>query len=581
VIKKTIIRRKQKPIPTLPDSIHPVLKRVYAGRDIASMDDLDYSLGNLLPFGLLGNIESATTLLKSMIEQGKRIVIVADYDADGATACALAMRGLKAMGAHDVQYIVPDRFEHGYGLSPEVVELAADLQPDLIVTVDNGISSVEGVSLARNMGIEVMITDHHLPGPVLPEASVIVNPNLTDDTFPSKSLAGVGVMFYVLAALRASLRLQDWFERQNLLEPNLAHFLDLVALGTVADVVPLDFNNRIFVAQGLERIRHGRCAKGISALLTVAKRPPEKITSSDLGFAVGPRLNAAGRLSDMRLGIECLICDGQLKALEMATRLDQLNQERRSIQGDMESEALEAIELIDLHSTESLPYGMCLYQDNWHQGVVGVLASKIKEKTHRPVIAFAKENDEMLKGSARSIRKVHIRDAIEAIATAHPGLIEKYGGHAMAAGLSLKQDNYEEFCDLFDEEIKRHIEKNGFDSQLNSDGALAFDDLTVELAEQISQAGPWGQGFPEPQFDGKFKILESRIVGNAHLKLKLSVNNDENRPIEAIAFNTTDEHWPGGYEQVETLYRLNVNKYRGSSTLQLILEHIEPVVSRG
>jgi single-stranded-DNA-specific exonuclease len=577
LIKKTIIRRQRETSGSLPDNIHPVLKRVYSGRGVTSIDDLDYSLSNLLPFTSLKNIDSAATLLTSALEQQKRIVIVADYDADGATACALAIRGLCAMGAKDVHYIVPDRFEHGYGLSPEIVELAADLDPDLIVTVDNGISSVEGVALARSKAIDVLITDHHLPGPVLPEASVIVNPNLADDAFPSKSLAGVGVMFYVLAALRARLRELDWFEKQGLKETNLAQFLDLVALGTVADVVTLDLNNRIFVAQGLERIRHGQCAKGISALLLVAKRLAENITSSDLGFAVGPRLNAAGRLTDMRLGIECLICDDQSKALQMATRLNNLNLERREIQEGMESEALAAIEAMDLQTNESLPYGMCLYQENWHQGVIGVLASKIKEKTHRPVIAFAKENDEMLKGSARSIRDVHIRDAIEAISTAHPGLVLKYGGHAMAAGLTLRRDKYDEFCDLFNREIERHIKIKGFDSELKSDGELAPDELTLELAEQFKQAGPWGQGFPEPQFDGKFRILESRIVGDKHLKLKLFID-DAARAIDAIAFNTTDEHWPGDYDEVQALYRLDVNEYRGRRSPQLIVELIEPLI---
>jgi single-stranded-DNA-specific exonuclease len=577
VIKKTIIRRNQKSILDLPASTHPVLQRVYAGRNIASAQELDYSLLKLLPFNLLSNIEEAATFLKAAIEQQKRIVIVADYDADGATACALAMRGLKSMGAKDVQFIVPDRFQHGYGLSPEIVELAAELRPDLLITVDNGISSIEGVALARSKAIEVLITDHHLPGPELPDANVIVNPNLSNDSFPSKSLAGVGVMFYVLAALRASLRETDWFKQQQLPEPRLADFLDLVALGTVADVVPLDHNNRILVAQGLERIRQGHCARGITALLTVAKRLPELIISSDLGFAIGPRLNAAGRLTDMRLGIECLICDDQSKALQMATQLDQLNLERREIQADMENEALADIDLLDLQSSETMPYGICLYQEHWHQGVIGVLASKIKEKTHRPVIAFARESDELLKGSARSIRNIHIRDAIEAIATAQPGLVLKYGGHAMAAGLSLRQDCFEKFCELFDEEIRRHIEVSGFDSELVSDGELRAADCTVELAEQFRQAGPWGQGFPEPQFDGKFKILASRIVAGKHLKLQLC-QEDENLAIDAIAFNTTDESWPRDYDEVEAFYRLDINEYRGKRTAQLIVEHIEPVM---
>ncbi|MBT7952066.1 MAG: single-stranded-DNA-specific exonuclease RecJ [Gammaproteobacteria bacterium] len=576
MLKKNIIRRKQKNTIKFPDTTHPALMKVYAGRNIGSVEELDYSLKNLLPFNLLGNIEKAARLLSEVLEQKKRIVIVADYDADGATACALAIRGLKMMGLHDVQFIVPDRFEHGYGLSPEIVELAIVLNPDLIITVDNGISSVDGVRLARSKGIEVLITDHHLPGPVLPDASVIVNPNLENDSFPSKSLAGVGVLFYVLAALRAELRAKGWFEQQGIAEPNLALFLDLVALGTIADVVPLDPNNRILVFQGLERIRNGLCAAGISALLSVAKRTPAKITSSDLGFSIGPRLNAAGRLTDMRLGIECLICDDRDKAMHMASKLDELNQQRRMIQDEMQSEAIADIEAMDLQSKESLPSGMCLFKENWHQGVIGVLASKIKELTHRPVIAFARDSGELIKGSARSIRDVHIRDAIEAIATAHPGLVLKYGGHAMAAGLSIRHDSFESFCQLFDQEIGRRIKTTGFDSELMSDGELEAKDFSIELAEELGQAGPWGQGFPEPRFDGKFKILSSRIVGTKHLKLQLYLEDKKN-PIEAIAFNTNDELWPTNYEEVQTLYRLDVNEYLGRRTPQLIVEHIEPV----
>lgn len=578
MIKKTIIRRPQLNSPDIDNDLHPVLNRVYQARGVSSPEQLDYSLAKLLPFNSLSNIERATELLMLALEQQKRIVIVADYDADGATACALGIRGLKMMGASDVHFIVPDRFIHGYGLSPEIVELAHELKPDLIITVDNGISSVEGVALARAKEIDVLVTDHHLPGPVLPEANVIVNPNLDNDAFQSKALAGVGVMFYVLAALRAGLREQNWFEDKKIPQPQLAQLLDLVALGTVADVVQLDLNNRIFVAQGLERIRRGHCGAGIQALFAVAGKPLEKISSSDLGFAIGPRLNAAGRLDDMRLGIECLLCDDATSALQMATQLDQLNKERREIQSEMEEEALLAIESVNLDVEASLPYGICLYQDNWHQGVVGIVASKIKEKTHRPVIAFAKESEELLKGSARSIRDIHIRDAIEAIASAHPGVISKFGGHAMAAGLSLRQDKFEEFCKYFDQEIERQIKIKGFDSKLLSDGELAENQFNLELAEKFKQAGPWGQGFPEPQFDGKFNILESRIVGGKHLKLKLYIS-DKKDALDAIAFNHTDEQWPRGVTQVSALYRLNINDYRGRRTPQLIVEHIEPISS--
>jgi single-stranded-DNA-specific exonuclease len=576
MLGKKIIRRKRNNSLTHPDSTHPALQKVYASRNINSLEELDYRLENLLSFTLLDNIEEAAKLLSSTLMQQKRIVVVADYDADGATACALAIRGLKSMGFKNVQYIVPDRFEHGYGLSPEIVEMAATLEPDLLITVDNGISSVEGVKLARDKGFEVLITDHHLPASVLPDANVIVNPNLENDSFPSKSLAGVGVLFYVLAALRAELRQDGWFEQQNLPVPNLAQFLDLVALGTVADVVPLDSNNRILVYHGLERIRQGKCVAGISALLNVAKRTPAKITSGDLGFSVGPRLNAAGRLTDMRLGIECLICDDQSTAMQMATKLDEINQQRRSIQQEMENEAIADIEEMDLQANEALPSGMCLYKEHWHQGVIGVLASKIKEMTHRPVIAFAKENDELLKGSARSIRDVHIRDAIEAIATTNPGLVLKYGGHAMAAGLSIELERFDEFSILFANEIEERIKMSGFDSELYSDGELNAGDFTIELAEEFVRAGPWGQGFPEPRFDGVFKIMTSRIVGTKHLKLQLCPE-DGKPSIDAIAFNTTDEHWPGGFEKVQTLYRLEINEYMGRRTPQLIVEHIEPI----
>lgn len=573
---KLISKRPALSQPDLAESIHPVLKRVYAARNISSADEIDYSIGNLLPFELLKNIRQAAKLLQSAIEKKKRVVIVADYDSDGATACALAIRGFRMMGHENVDFIVPDRLLHGYGLSPAIVELASDMSPDMLITVDNGISSIEGVALARTKGIDVLVTDHHLPGPELPDANVIVNPNLKNDAFPSKALAGVGVMFYVLAALRSELRGSDWFKNNELEEPRLDRLLDLVALGTVADVVPLDRNNRVLVFQGLQRIRRGICSAGVRALLTVSKRPPEKIQSADLGFALGPRLNAAGRLSDMSLGIKCLLSDNYSDALRIAAELDQLNRERREIQSDMEEDALMAIRHLDIKGSDSLPAGLCLFEEDWHQGVVGIVASRIKEYVNRPVIAFALESAGMLKGSARSISKIHIRDVLEAIATAQPGLIVKFGGHAMAAGLSLHQENYEKFCESFESEIATQLARNGVDNDLLSDGSLTDKDMSLSLATELRRAGPWGQGFPEPCFEGFFRLVSRKIVGEKHLKLELSPENSE-RILDAIVFNFTDAHWSEMVERVQVLYRLDVNQFHGRTRLQLMIDHIEPI----
>jgi single-stranded-DNA-specific exonuclease len=563
----------------LPNDIHPVLRRIYAARDIKTADDLDYSLQKLLPYEDLSNIQEAVALLAEAIKSNKRILIVADFDADGATSCAVGMQGLRQMGATDVLYVVPNRFEFGYGLSPEIVEVAAERNPDLLVTVDNGISSVEGVQRARDKGIDVLITDHHLPGEQLPNANAIVNPNQLGDKFPSKMLAGVGVMFYVLVALRAHLRDQNWFQEQNLTEPNLAELLDLVALGTVADVVPMDRNNRLLVSQGLARIRSGKCRPGIKALLLAANRTLERVTAQDMGFAVGPRLNAAGRLSDMSLGIECLMSDDEMQARNMAVRLDELNKERREIQNDMQEQALIDITELDLDDAE-MPFGVCLFNEDWHQGVIGILASKIKDKLHRPVIAFARDKDGFIKGSARSISCVHIRDVLDTIAGQNPGLIDKFGGHAMAAGMTLKEIDFEDFKQAFDQELRRFIAEEDLNGSLLSDGELSATEITFGLANDIQKAGPWGQGFPEPQFDGEFELVESRIVGEKHLKLQLraQVNGKgQGKVIDAIAFNFTDEAWSEKPERVHTVYRLDINEFRGRRQLQLMIENIEPV----
>ncbi len=563
----------------LPNDIHPVLKRIYAARDIKTADDLDYSLHKLLPYEDLSYIQEAVALLADAINNNKRILIVADFDADGATSCVVGLQGLRQMGATDVVYVVPNRFEFGYGLSPEIVEVAAEMSPDLLVTVDNGISSVEGVQRARDKGIDVLITDHHLPGEQLPNANAIVNPNQAGDKFQSKMLAGVGVMFYILVALRAHLREQNWFQEQKLAEPNLAELLDLVALGTVADVVPMDRNNRLLVSQGLARIRAGNCRPGIKALLLAANRTLERVTAQDMGFAVGPRLNAAGRLSDMSLGIECLMSDDEMQARNMAFRLDELNKERREIQNDMQEQALIDIAELDLDDAQ-MPFGVCLFNEDWHQGVIGILASKIKDKLHRPVIAFAKDKDGLIKGSARSISCVHIRDVLDTIAGQNPGLIDKFGGHAMAAGLTLKEIDFEAFKQAFDQELRRFIAEEDLNGSLLSDGELTATEITFGLANDIQKAGPWGQGFPEPQFDGEFELVESRIVGDKHLKLQLraQVNGvGQGKVIDAIAFNFTDEAWSEKPERVRTVYRLDINEFRGRRQLQLMIENIEPV----
>jgi len=563
----------------LPSDIHPVLRRIYAARDIKTADDLDYSLNKLLPYEDLSNIQEAVALLAEAIKSNRRILIVADFDADGATSCVVGMQGLRQMGATDVVYVVPNRFEFGYGLSPEIVEVAAEMSPDLLVTVDNGISSVEGVQLARDKGIDVLITDHHLPGEQLPNANAIVNPNQVGDKFQSKMLAGVGVMFYILVALRAHLRDQNWFHEQEIPEPNLAELLDLVALGTVADVVPMDRNNRLLVSQGLARIRSGKCRPGIRALLLAANRTLERVTAQDMGFAVGPRLNAAGRLSDMSLGIECLMSDDEMQARNMAVRLDELNKERREIQNDMQEQALIDITELDLDDTE-MPFGVCLFNEDWHQGVVGILASKIKDKLHRPVIAFAKDKDGLIKGSARSISCVHIRDVLDTIAGQNPGLIDKFGGHAMAAGLTLKEIDFETFKQAFDKELKRFVTAEDLNGSLLSDGELTASEITFGLANDIQNAGPWGQGFPEPQFDGEFELIESRIVGEKHLKLQLRVygqGKGQGKVIDAIAFNFTDEAWSEKPERVHTVYRLDINEFRGRRQLQLMIENIVPI----
>jgi single-stranded-DNA-specific exonuclease len=568
---KCIVQRRRSSAGQFPADLHPVLRRVYAARSVETADDLDTSLKKLIAPAELAGLPAAVDLLQHAIVNRQRIVVVGDFDADGATSCALCLRALRVMGAVEVHYLVPNRFEYGYGLTPEIVGVAAELQPDLLVTVDNGISSVDGVAAARQLGIKVLITDHHLPGEQLPAADAIVNPNNVGDSFPSKSLAGVGVAFYVMLALRTRLREQGWFTKAAIAEPNLAQYLDLVALGTVADVVPLDRNNRILVQQGVQRMRAGHCVPGIRALLEVGGRSLSRMVATDLGFTVGPRLNAAGRLEDMSLGIECLLTDDVAAATRMATRLDELNRERKAIETDMQTRALEAIDGLNLRD-DQLPVGLCLFDPDWHQGVIGILAARIKERFHRPVIAFARSAAGEIKGSARSVAGLHIRDALDAVAARHPDLIEKFGGHAMAAGLSLPEDHYPAFAAAFDEEVSRHLSKNDLKGVIYSDGELSDQELSLDTAQLLRDASPWGQGFPAPVFEGDFNVVSHRVVGQRHLKMTLSPARGSCQ-IDAIAFNT--EVLPRGSQRVHVAYRLDANEYRGIVSPQLIIEHME------
>ena len=568
-----IVRRP--PIAQALTGLHPVLARVYAARGIGGADELRHDLESLLPPQLKG-IDAAVQLLTEALAARWHIAIVADFDADGATSCALVVRALRAMGAAQVSYLVPNRFEFGYGLTPAIVDVAARLEPQLLITVDNGIASIEGVAHAKALGLRVLVTDHHLPGSALPAADAIVNPNQVGCEFPSKHLAGVGVAFYLMAALRTQLRARGWFNAARP-EPTLAALLDLVALGTIADVVRLDRNNRVLVAQGLARINAGRTCAGIKALLEVAGRAPGRLAAADLAFCVAPRLNAAGRLDDMRLGIECLLADDIDTARRAAAQLDALNRERREIEAEMQAQADQALAGLGLDGA-TLPHGLALFDERWHQGVIGILAGRVREAHHRPAIAFAPAGETLLKGSARSIPSVHIRDVLDAVATRHPGLIDKFGGHAQAAGLSLARENFAAFARAFDAEVARWLEGAALDGEIETDGALAPDELCLATAEALDAAGPWGQGFPEPCFDGEFEVLDRRVVGERHVKFSLRVPAVRT-PVEAMAFRAAP--LPGWREcaRLEAAYRLGVNEYQGLRSLSLILQHWRPLVA--
>ncbi|MFP5441424.1 MAG: single-stranded-DNA-specific exonuclease RecJ [Gammaproteobacteria bacterium] len=562
--------------------VHPLLARLLAARGIDDPAQLATDLAQLPSPQAFKGMDAAVQLLVDAVTAGAPILVIGDYDADGATSTALCVSLLRAMGGN-ADFLVPDRFRYGYGLSPEIVEVAAARtpKPALILTVDNGVSSIAGVARARELGIRVLVTDHHLPGSELPDADALVNPNQPGCTFPSKVIAGVGVAFFVMTALRSELRARGWFRARSdetaaRPEPNLADALDLVALGTVADVVPLDALNRALVTQGLKRMRAGRIRPGIAALATIGKRSRERLVAADLGFAVGPRLNAAGRLTDMTIGIRCLLAENDTEAMRLAQELDELNRERRGIENGMQQGALAALARLQLDET-SLPTGLCLYDSGWHPGVVGILAARIRERTHRPVIAFAPAEDgaDELRGSARSIEGVHVRDVLDAIAARHPGLVQRFGGHAMAAGLTLKRADFRAFAAAFDAEVARVLPPGALSPVLWSDGELSLAALDLPLAEALRSSVPWGQAFPEPLFDGEFELLEQRIVGEKHLKLVVSSPAAAGRVFDAIHFNADLGRWPGKARRARLAYRVDVNEYRGVRTPQLLVEWIE------
>ncbi|EGQ7865810.1 single-stranded-DNA-specific exonuclease RecJ [Vibrio parahaemolyticus] len=574
-----IQRRPEPDLSLLPDSIPPILKRIYINRGITDIAQLETSARGLHSYQKLGGIEQAVDLLFQAIQEQKRIIVVGDFDADGATSSALSVLALRMLGSNNVDYLVPNRFEDGYGLSPEVVDQALELGAEMIMTVDNGVSSIEGVRYAKENGITVLVTDHHLPGQVLPEVDAMVNPNLDSCAFPSKALAGVGVAFYLMMALCVHMRKHNWFAQQGMQEPKLMELIDLVALGTVADVVPLDENNRILVHQGLQRIRAGKARPGIQALIEVAKRDARRLVASDFGFALGPRINAAGRLDDMSFGVELLMCNNIHAARRMASELDGLNQTRKEIEEGMKQEAMAFCERLQFGENSELPYGLSLFQRDWHQGVIGILASRIKEKFHRPVIAFADGGEGTIKGSCRSIPGLHMRDALDFIDTQNPGLIIKFGGHAMAAGLTIKEQDFERFSRLFDEVVKKELDEAALKGVILTDGELKPEEFSMHIAEQLRAGGPFGQAFPEPIFDGEFKVLHQKLVGEKHLKLMLEPlykGHLTNVMIDGIAFNVDLRRWPdASVKTVRLAYKLDVNEFRGNQSLQLMIDHIE------
>jgi single-stranded-DNA-specific exonuclease len=558
----------------LPESWPDCLRRVMAARGIDDAAKLFFELSDLpRPADMLG-MDKAVALLLEAIDKQWRITIVADFDSDGATSCALAIRGLKAMGLKHIDFIVPNRFVHGYGLTPELLdEISTDKQPDLLLTVDNGISAIAGVEAALARGIKVLVTDHHLPGEDLPDADAIINPNQPGDTFPSKNLAGVGVCFYLLLGLRQALREQHFFEQQGLKEPNVSDWLDLVALGTVADVVPLDQLNRTLVDLGLKRMRQRRACHGILALTQVAGREADKLASPDLAFSIAPRLNAAGRMDDMGLGINLLLSDNWAQSLAMASQLDEINHERRAVEQQMQQDALMMLDSLSLDSESQAP-GFCLFDSDWHQGVIGLLASRIKEKLHRPVIAFAPGNEGEIKGSARSITGVHIRDVLARIASRHPELLQRFGGHAMAAGMTIRRSDFELFATAFETVLTEMVDPAVYQQHLHSDGELQHDEINLALAQQLPNAAPWGQGFEEPRFHGLFQVADWRLVGQDQNHLRLSLYLADQRQITAMAFRQGKPDWLERGSKVLLRYRLAVNEFRAVKSVQFLVDDL-------
>jgi single-stranded-DNA-specific exonuclease len=584
-MQKQIVRRAKVNDNHLPNQLHPLIKQIYASRGIENATELELNVSQLCAIESLKGINQGCQVLHQALIENKNIAIIGDFDADGATSTALMMEALRLFGSENYQFIVPNRFLYGYGLTPEIVEIAADKGAELLITVDNGISCVAGVTKAKSLGLGVIVTDHHLPGMILPDADAIINPNQVGCDFPSKSLAGVGVAFYFMMAMRKYLREKNWFVDKQIPEPNIAQLLDLVALGTVADVVSLDNNNRILVEQGLKRIRAGVTRPGIQALLEIAGKDQKKIVASDFGFALGPRINAAGRLDDMSYGINCLLAKDLASARVMAADLDDLNKSRREIEQGMQQEAEQVLKSLKI-SDDNLPHAISLFQNDWHQGVIGIVAGRLKEKFHRPSIVFAgtsndtsienretTEKSAEIKGSARSIPGLHIRDLLEHIDTQHPNIIIKFGGHAMAAGLSIIEDNFEKFQQLFNQYAEQWLSSDDLKGTISSDGELPTQEMTLGFAQLLRDSGPWGQNFIEPLFDDKFKLVQQRIVGHKHLKLVVEKNGEV---FDAIAFNVDLNRWPDHKTQeVHLAYRLDINEFRGKQTVQFIVEYLE------
>jgi single-stranded-DNA-specific exonuclease len=580
-MQKQIVRRLHVNDNHLPDHLHPLIKQIYASRGIENKSELELKVSQLCAIESLKGINQGCQVLYQALIENKNIAIIGDFDADGATSTALMMEALRLFGSDNYQFLVPNRFLYGYGLTPEIVEIAAKQGAELLITVDNGISCVAGVAKAKSLGLGVIVTDHHLPGMTLPDADAIINPNQVGCNFPSKALAGVGVAFYFMMAMRKYLREKNWFIEKNIPEPNIAQLLDLVALGTVADVVSLDNNNRILVEQGLKRIRAGVTRPGIQALLEIAGKDQKKIVASDFGFALGPRINAAGRLDDMSYGINCLLAKDLASARVMAADLDDLNKSRREIEQGMQQEAEQVLKSLNF-SDHNLPHAISLFQKDWHQGVIGIVAGRLKEKFHRPSIVFAGTSDDLsldkpekiseIKGSARSIPGLHIRDLLEHIDTQHPNIIIKFGGHAMAAGLSIAEENFERFQLLFNQYAELWLSSDDLKGTLSSDGELPANQMTLSFAQLLRDSGPWGQNFIEPLFDDKFTLVQQRIVGQKHLKL---VVEKEGQVFDAIAFNVDLNRWPDHQtQQVHLAYRLDINEFRGKQSVQFIVEYL-------